>query len=240
MSLFTTDIKQDPIRATSKTNDHNKSQIQRHLSVYVSTSFTKGIAHTEVLEEIEKLVEKNLIQSIQITKKNCIVTVLDPDTKHILLTRGIEIRNRYIKFVDVEKQVTNITIKDAPCELSNLVICAFMQIFGDVVQGSLRRGMIKGTNIETGTRYMQLTNYCYICNLLLYINEFYISVSIRLVDIMCLVSGSKTVTIQFFSVICMDCIKCFSTSFSISSKTSVCAIPFVKLVLKCTDKCLWI
>jgi hypothetical protein len=44
---------------------------------------------------------------------------------HILLTRGIEIRNRYIKFVDVEKQVTNITIKDAPCELSNQVICAF-------------------------------------------------------------------------------------------------------------------
>jgi hypothetical protein len=33
-----------------------------------------------------------------------------------------------------------------------------MQQFGDVVQGSLRRGMIKGTNIETGTRYMQLTN----------------------------------------------------------------------------------
>jgi hypothetical protein len=62
-----------------------------------------------------------------------------------------------IKFVDVEKQVTNITIKDAPCELSNQVICAFMQKFGDVVQGSLRRGMIKGTNIETGTRYMQLT-----------------------------------------------------------------------------------
>jgi hypothetical protein len=67
MSLFTTDIKQDPI---SKLNLH-------------FYSFTKGIAHTEVLEEIEKLVEKNLIQSIQITEKNCIVTVFDPDTKHI-------------------------------------------------------------------------------------------------------------------------------------------------------------
>jgi hypothetical protein len=50
----------------------------------------QGIAHTEVLEEIEKLVEKHLIQSIQITEKNCIVTVFDPDTKHIILTRGIE------------------------------------------------------------------------------------------------------------------------------------------------------
>jgi len=107
--------------AASKTNDHNKSQIQRHLSVHFSTSFTKSIAHTEVLEEIEKLVEKKLIQSIQITETNCIVTVFDPDTKHILLTRGVEIRNRYIKFVDVEKQVTNITIKDAPCELSKKI-----------------------------------------------------------------------------------------------------------------------
>ena len=78
--------------AASKTNDHNKSHIQRHLSVHFSTSFTKGIAHSEVLEEIEKLVEKNLIQSIQITEKNCIVTVFDPDTKHILLTMGIEIK----------------------------------------------------------------------------------------------------------------------------------------------------
>ena len=56
-------------KQASKTNDHNKSQIQRHLSVHFSTSFTKGIAHTEVLEEIEKLVEKHLIQSIQITEK---------------------------------------------------------------------------------------------------------------------------------------------------------------------------
>ena len=50
-------------------------------------------------------------------------------------------------------------MKDAPCELSNQVICAFMQKIGEVVQGSLRRGMIKGTNIETRARYMQLTNY---------------------------------------------------------------------------------
>jgi hypothetical protein len=104
--------------ASSKTNDHNKSQIQRQLSVHFSTSFTKGIAHSEVLEEIEKLADKNVIQSIQITEKTVLSQFPTPTLKHILLTRGIEIRNRYIKFVDVEKQVTNITIKDAPCDLS--------------------------------------------------------------------------------------------------------------------------
>ena len=111
--------------AASKTNDHNKSQIQRHLSVHFSTSFTKGIVHSEVLEEIEKLVYKSLIQSIQITEKNLLSQFLTPP---ILLTRGIEIRNRYIKFADAERRVTNILIKVAPCSrLSNQVICAFMR-----------------------------------------------------------------------------------------------------------------
>ena len=77
-----------------------------------------------------------------------------PNTKHILLTRGIEIRNRYVKLVDEERQVTNITTEDTLCELSIQVICACMQTFVDMVQGSLRRGQIQGTNIETGTRYM--------------------------------------------------------------------------------------
>ena len=33
-----------------------------------------------------------------------------------------------------------------------------MRKFGDVVENSLRRGKIRGTEIETGTRYIQLTN----------------------------------------------------------------------------------
>jgi hypothetical protein len=59
-----------------------------------------------------------------------------------------------IKFFSTSFSISSKTSVCA-CELSNQVICAFMQQFGDVVQGSLRRGMIKGTNIETGTRYMQ-------------------------------------------------------------------------------------
>jgi len=54
---------------TSKTNEHNKNQMQRHFSVHISTSFTKGLVHIEVLEEIEELVDKGLIQSIKITEK---------------------------------------------------------------------------------------------------------------------------------------------------------------------------
>ena len=99
----------------------------------IRKGFTKGLVHSEVLEEIEKHVDKDLIQSIKITERNSIVTVFDPGTKHIILTR----RSRLD--VDVEKQVANITIKDTPCELSNQVICAFMQTFIDMVQHSMHR-----------------------------------------------------------------------------------------------------
>jgi hypothetical protein len=74
--------------------------------------------------------------------------------------------------------------------------------------------------------------YCYIWNLLFYINKFYISLSNLdpFVNRMCLVPGSKTVTIEFPSVIFMNCIKPLSTCFSISSRTSLCTRPFVKLL----------
>jgi len=74
--------------------------------------------------------------------------------------------------------------------------------------------------------------YCYICNLFFYINKFYISVSNLdpLVNRMCLALGSKPVTIEFLSVIFMDCIKPLSTCFSVSSRTSLCTRPFVKVL----------
>ena len=71
------------------------------------------------------------------------------------------------------------------------------------------------------------------CALLFYTNEFYITVSNfdppPLVKRMCLVSRSKTVTIQFLSVICIEGIKLLSTSSSISSRISLCIRPFVYL-----------
>ena len=54
--------------------------------------------------------------------------------------------------------MTHVTIKDAPVELGDLAICTFMRQYGEVVQDSIKRGTIRGTNIETGTRYIQLIN----------------------------------------------------------------------------------
>ena len=126
------------------------------MSVHLVISFTKGLSHTEVLTELAKLIYKSSVQSIQLTERECIVTDFNPDAKHVLLTRGIELRNRYIKLVDVEKQETNVTIKDAPCELRDIAICGYISKFGEVVQDSLGRGFMKGTNIQTRTLYLQM------------------------------------------------------------------------------------
>jgi hypothetical protein len=79
------------------------SNLPNFLSVHITTSFMKGLVHSEVLEEIERLVYKGLIHSMQITVRNSIVTVFYLDTMHILLARGIKIRNWYIKLADVNK-----------------------------------------------------------------------------------------------------------------------------------------
>ena len=60
--------------------------------------------------------------------------------------------------MDIEKEITNISMKDAPVTLGDITICTYMSQFGDVVQGSIKRGTIKGTSIETGTRYIQIVN----------------------------------------------------------------------------------
>ena len=45
--------------------------------------------------------------------------------------------------MDVEKEITNITIKYTPVELADITICTYMSQFDDAVQGSIRRATIK-------------------------------------------------------------------------------------------------
>jgi hypothetical protein len=49
-----------------------------------------------------------------------------------------------------------VTIKDAPCEVSDQFIATHMSKYGQVINGSIKRGVIKGTNIENGTRYVDI------------------------------------------------------------------------------------
>jgi hypothetical protein len=65
----------------------------------------KGLVHSEVLEDIEKLVDKGFNNTVHENNRDELYChSFRPNTKHILLTRGIEIRNRYLILVDVQKQ----------------------------------------------------------------------------------------------------------------------------------------
>ncbi|VDI22352.1 Hypothetical predicted protein [Mytilus galloprovincialis] len=132
------------------------SKINRQLSIHFFTKGLKGISHDDVLSEIGKVIDIEDVLSIQITEKDCIVTLKNPETKDRLAAQGIALRDRSIKFYEVESLITHVTIKDAPYELENLYICTQMFRFGKVVPGSIKRGVIKGTNIENGSRYIDI------------------------------------------------------------------------------------
>ncbi|CAG2246192.1 CNBP [Mytilus edulis] len=107
------------------------SKINRQLSIHFFTKGLKGIFHDEVLSEIGKIIDIEDVLSIQITEKDCIVTLKKPETKDRLAAQGIALRDRSIIFYEIIR-------------------------FGKVVPGSIKRGVIKGTNIENGSRYIDI------------------------------------------------------------------------------------
>jgi hypothetical protein len=107
---------------------------------------------------LEKEIQRDDIKSVQLTENDWIVTVNSAEAKIRLLTKGIALQNRSVNFFEIDKNITNITIKDAPYELSDQFITSHVAKFGQVVSGSLKKGLVKGTSIETGTRYVQILN----------------------------------------------------------------------------------
>ena len=68
---------------------------------------------------LEKEIQRDDIKSVQLTENDCIVTVNSAEAKIRLLTKGIALQNRSVHFFEIDKNITIITIKDAPYELSD-------------------------------------------------------------------------------------------------------------------------
>jgi hypothetical protein len=60
--------------------------------------------------------------AINRTRLYRIVTVNDNHAKIKLLVEGVEVQNQHLKCMDVEKEITNITIKYTPVELADINI----------------------------------------------------------------------------------------------------------------------
>ncbi|CAC5419323.1 CYP4B1 [Mytilus coruscus] len=91
-------------------------RVNRQLFRHFFTTGLKGISHDDVMSEICKLIDIHDVLSIQITGKDCIVTLKNPETKDRLATQGTPLRDRSIKLYEVESSITHVTIKDMPYE----------------------------------------------------------------------------------------------------------------------------
>ena len=134
------------------------TELTRPLSVRFPTRHFSRLGHEEVLTGLEECLYISKVKAIQITESACFVTLKSREAKEYLLTTGINVRDVFNNVYDVDKLITNVTIKDAPFELSDAFLLQYIKMHGDVVENSLRRGKIKGTVIETGTRYLQMVN----------------------------------------------------------------------------------
>jgi len=150
--------------------------MSRPMSLSFNTRFLNRLKHEEVVSAINEKVNTNIecIKTIQITEKKCIITVSDESTKQDLVLSGLSLQGRHVSIHDVDKIFTNVTIKDAPFEMSDSVLISQLMQFGEIVHGSLVRGKVKNTIIENGTRYVKILNCVPIIQPTITIGRFHI------------------------------------------------------------------
>jgi hypothetical protein len=80
-------------------------------------------SNEEMLKGTLTKVEIESVGSVQRTEKDCIISPIDLKTHATLITECTSLRDRTVQFLDVEKTITNVTIKDAsyvPFNISSL------------------------------------------------------------------------------------------------------------------------
>ncbi len=133
-------------------------ELDRPNTLHFATKGCGKISEKDILEKIKETVDKKDIHAIQVTQDECRITLKTKETKMKLKHEGVNLSGRFICLVDCDKSITNVTIKDAPFEMDDIVISSALSTYGVVIQNSVKRGKIKGTEIETGTRYLSMTN----------------------------------------------------------------------------------
>lgn len=135
-----------------------RTGLQRPLTLHFNVRSIHQLKEVEVADSIKTVVNTGDVKAIQITQTECRITLKTPEAKQALKANGLNLRNMYVKPLDADKIIMNVTVKDAPFEMSDTVIVTALQAYGAVENGSVRRGKIKGTSIENGTRYLQMLN----------------------------------------------------------------------------------
>lgn len=95
------------------------SKLQRPLTVNFSTRRTGRISEKDVIDGINELTDFKNVQAILLTQMECRITFKNKESKIKATNEGIHIGKQHITVQDVGKNVTNVTIKDAPVELND-------------------------------------------------------------------------------------------------------------------------
>ena len=134
------------------------NELDRSLSLCFNLRPINGLNYDNVLAALQEVVEIDDIIAVQFTPNKCNVTLNDENAKNALLINGFNVLGKHVPLTEVDNQMTTATIKDAPYEMSDIYICTQMGKYGNVIQGSHKRGMVRNTDIQNGTRYVQLLN----------------------------------------------------------------------------------
>jgi hypothetical protein len=105
---------------------------KNYLSISIP-DFSKGFPMKKCKKEALTKVEIESVGSVQMTEKDCIISLKDLKTQETLITECISLRDRTVQFLDVEKTITNVTIKDVSYELGNCYIATQMLKYGEVI-----------------------------------------------------------------------------------------------------------
>ena len=82
----------------------------------------------------------------------------DRECKQQLRSMGINLAGQFVRLIDADQTIQGLTIKDAPVEMADSVIISKLAVYTQVVEGSMRQGVVKGTRIKSGTRYASIMN----------------------------------------------------------------------------------
>lgn len=135
-----------------------RMELKRPFTVYFPMRNIDKLNESEVAEGLKAAIDLKEVKAIQLTFKECRVTLTSMEAKQKLKAAGLNVRNMYYRVQDADKPVMNVTVKDAPFEMDDVVIATALARFGSVVQGSIKRGTVRGTEIQNGTRYLHMIN----------------------------------------------------------------------------------
>jgi len=130
--------------------------VSRERTIYFPLRGLNGVKHQEVLGSLRGFCSEEDLQAVQLTNSKCFITFKHMCVKTEVQKHKLIIGEKEVDILDSDQDITNVTVKDLPVEVSDDFLVSSLLSFGEVVSGSVSRGKIKGTQIETGTRYVRM------------------------------------------------------------------------------------